>query len=335
MENHTAFLVWTKLELSVRCFGTNMKRLIIVTLLLIISLSNNAFALEVPPKPLGRVSDYTNTLSAGEIRELEQVLANYEQETTNQIAVVLMRSLEGDNLEDYSIRLAEQWKIGQIGKDNGVILLIFKQDRKIRIEVGYGLEAVLTDSLAGEIIRNNIAPYFRRGEFFGGIWNGVSAIISAIKGEYRVRSGADVPKIEEGPKPLSSPFPRWVIWMVLGSGVLIVLMFFGGIFLMNYWDWRAARVKNPGGLGLWAFLVQFFGLWIGGFLIYFARNFKVLIIGFIMFLAAILVSIFDYRKRPRDKSGAGGFGYWGGGSSGGSFSGGGGGFGGGGASGGW
>jgi uncharacterized protein len=164
-----------------------MKRFILFTiaLLLVISLNKSAFALEVPPKPLGRVSDYTGTLSNSEISELEQILAQFEQETTNQIAVVLMRSLEGDNLEDYSIRLAEQWKIGQEGKDNGVILLIVKQDRKIRIEVGYGLEGTLPDSLAGDIIRQAIAPKFRQGRFYEGIQAGVSAIIASTKGEYR------------------------------------------------------------------------------------------------------------------------------------------------------
>ncbi len=116
-----------------------MKRLILTVLLISISLTTNALALEVPSKPIGRISDYTNTLKTNEIQKLEQTLAQIERETTNQIAVVLIPTLAGDNLEDYSIRLADKWKIGQKGKDNGVILLIVKQDRKIRIEVGYGL----------------------------------------------------------------------------------------------------------------------------------------------------------------------------------------------------
>lgn len=162
-----------------------MKRLILTVLLISISLTTNALALEVPSKPIGRISDYTNTLKTNEIQKLEQTLTQFERETTNQIAVVLIPTLAGDNLEDYSIRLADKWKIGQKGKDNGVILLIVKQDRKIRIEVGYGLEGVLPDSRAGEIIRKNIAPYFRQSNFSSGIRNGIFAIMTATGGEHR------------------------------------------------------------------------------------------------------------------------------------------------------
>ena len=144
-----------------------------------------AHALEVPPQPRGRVSDYTDTLSLSEIRSLEQMMAQFERETTNQIAVLLIPTLAGDSLEDYSIRLAEKWQIGQEGRDNGVILLIVTQDRKIRMEVGYGLEGTLPDSLAGDIIRQAIAPKFRQGRFYEGIQAGVSAIIAATKGEYQ------------------------------------------------------------------------------------------------------------------------------------------------------
>jgi uncharacterized protein len=140
---------------------------------------------EVPPQPKGRVSDYTGTLIPSELRDLESVLAEFERKTTNQIAVLLIPTLAGDSLEDYSIRLAEKWRIGQAARDNGVILLIVKQDRKIRIEVGYGLEGVLPDSLAGDIIRQVIAPQFRQGQFYQGIRNGVDAIIAATKGEYK------------------------------------------------------------------------------------------------------------------------------------------------------
>ena len=125
----------------------------------------SAYALEVPPRPKGRVSDYTGTLTAADTGALESTLAEFERATTNQIAVLLIPTLAGDSLEDYSIRLAEKWKIGQEGRDNGVILLVVTQDRKIRIEVGYGLEGVLPDSLAGDIIRRVIAPKFRQGRF--------------------------------------------------------------------------------------------------------------------------------------------------------------------------
>jgi uncharacterized protein len=159
--------------------------LTLLTFVVIFVLALCAHALEVPPQPKGRVSDYTGILSLSEISSLEQMMAQFERETTNQIAVLLIPTLAGDSLEDYSIRLAEKWQIGQKGLDNGVILLIVTQDRKIRIEVGYGLEGTLPDSLAGEIIRQAIAPKFRQGRFYEGIQAGVSAIIAATKGEYR------------------------------------------------------------------------------------------------------------------------------------------------------
>jgi uncharacterized protein len=148
-------------------------------------LSVPAFALEVPERPEGRVTDHTGTLSQNEIAALEQKLAAFERETTNQTAVLLIPSLEGDNLEDYSIRLAEKWKIGQKGKNNGVILLVVKNERRLRIEVGYGLEGAIPDALAGFIIRNDIAPQFKAGQFYGGIDAGITAIMAATKGEYK------------------------------------------------------------------------------------------------------------------------------------------------------
>ena len=160
-------------------------KIIIPSLLLLCLWLSHASALEVPEYPKGRITDFTHTLSPNEISHLDKKLADFEKQTTNQIAVVMIPSLEGDNLEDYSIRLADKWKIGQKGKDNGVILLIVKNDRKLRIEVGYGLEGVLPDGLAGSIIRNKIAPYFKKQQFFHGINHGTTAIIEAISPSFR------------------------------------------------------------------------------------------------------------------------------------------------------
>lgn len=162
-----------------------MKPKIFFIWLVFFLLSGQAFALEVPARPEGRVTDLTGTLSRNEKVILERKLADFEKETTNQIAVLLMPTLKGDSLEDYSIRLAEKWKIGQKGRNNGAILLIVKADRKLRIEVGYGLEGSLPDALSGSIIRNEIAPRFKTGQFYQGIDAGLSAIIAATKGEYK------------------------------------------------------------------------------------------------------------------------------------------------------
>jgi uncharacterized protein len=143
------------------------------------------FALKVPPRPKGYVNDHAGFLSPSIKAQLENVLRTFDEKTSNQIVVATFPSLEGESLEDFSMRLAEAWKAGQAKKDNGVIFLIFKDDRKMRIEVGYGLEGVLTDALSGQIIREVVAPYFRRGDYSGGIEAGVSAIMKATQGEFK------------------------------------------------------------------------------------------------------------------------------------------------------
>jgi uncharacterized protein len=143
------------------------------------SLSN---ALEVPPLR-GRVNDYAKLLTQERAVALAAQLEKFEQETGHQIAVLTIPSLEGDSLEDFSIRVAETWKIGKKGFDNGAILLIARDDRKLRIEVGYGLEGVLPDAIASRIIREVITPRFRSGDFAGGIEAGVEAILKVTRGE--------------------------------------------------------------------------------------------------------------------------------------------------------
>jgi uncharacterized protein len=142
-----------------------------------------AFTLAVPSAPEARVNDYAGMLSQDAKASLESYLAGIENKTGIQIVVAAFPSLEEESLEDYSIRLAEKWKIGQKGKDNGVILLIFKQERKLRIEVGYGLEEKLPDATASAIIRNVIAPYFKTGDYDSGVTAGVQAIANTVMGE--------------------------------------------------------------------------------------------------------------------------------------------------------
>ena len=141
-----------------------------------------AFALEVPPLR-GRINDSAGLLSQEQSSQLEAELAQFENATGHQVAVLTLATLEGDSLEDFSIRVAEAWKIGHKGNDNGVMLIVAHDDRKIRIEVGYGLEGVLPDAVAYRIIQEVIIPRFRDRDFAGGIESGVSAIIQAIRGE--------------------------------------------------------------------------------------------------------------------------------------------------------
>lgn len=141
-----------------------------------------AYALDVPPLE-GRVNDRAGLLSPAAEQRLTSRLAAHEQATGAQLAVLTIESLEGAPVEDYSIRVVEAWKLGKKGQDNGVLLLVAKNDRKMRIEVGYGLEGSLPDILAGRIVRDVISPHFKQGDYEGGILLGVEAIIGKTGGE--------------------------------------------------------------------------------------------------------------------------------------------------------
>jgi uncharacterized protein len=149
---------------------------------LVLAILPIALALEVPALR-GRVNDYAGLLPSTKAQEIEERLAQFEKETGHQIAVLTVPGLEGDALEDFSIRVAENWKIGQKGFDNGAILVIAHKDRKLRIEVGYGLEGVLPDAIASRIIREVIVSRFRENNYSGGIEAGVDAILKAAIGE--------------------------------------------------------------------------------------------------------------------------------------------------------
>ncbi len=143
------------------------------------------YALKVPPRPDGYVTDKAGVLSVQAREKLEAFLHDFENKTSNQVIVVTFPSLEGESLEDFSMRLGEIWKVGQKGRDNGVMLLVFKNDRKMRIEVGYGLEGVLPDALAGRILNEVAVPYFKKGDYENGILEGVTAICQATQGEFK------------------------------------------------------------------------------------------------------------------------------------------------------
>ena len=138
-----------------------------------------------PDKPNRLVNDYTNTLTSNEINQLEQKLVAFNDSTTTQIAVVLIKSLDGYDVADYAVRLAEKWGIGGKENNNGVLVLASLGDRKITIQTGYGVEGALPDAISRRIIENEITPGFRSGQYFNGLNNGTSAIISYTKGEYK------------------------------------------------------------------------------------------------------------------------------------------------------
>ncbi|MES2417010.1 MAG: TPM domain-containing protein [Bacteroidota bacterium] len=157
---------------------------IIIALLLTLSYTLG-FAQDFPAKSNTLVNDYTNTLSADQIRALEQKLVAFDDSTSNQIAVVMLKSVGDYDINEYALELGRKWGIGGKGKNNGVILLIALGDRKMSIQTGYGLEGALPDIYTKRIIENDIKPFFKSGDYYSGIAAGTDSIISLTKGEYK------------------------------------------------------------------------------------------------------------------------------------------------------
>ncbi|MCW5201543.1 TPM domain-containing protein [Desulfobulbus sp. US4] len=180
--------------------------------LLLISLTVLPVSARTIPEFKGYVNDYAHMISGPAKAKLERTLESFERTDSTQLAVLTVDSLEGDPLEDFSIRVAEKWGIGQKGKDNGVLLVVAKKERRARLEVGYGLEGVLTDLLAGRIIDDIITPRFKLGQFDQGFESGAAAVIQATRGEFK----AVQTSTRRGGRSESSP--------------LLSYLFFGGIF---------------------------------------------------------------------------------------------------------
>lgn len=158
----------------------NYRTLLAAIILIMAASVLHVFAITIPPHASGYVNDYAHMLSYAQARQISTTLQKLEQKTSNQVVVATFNSLNGADLDDFSIKLADKWKIGHKNKDNGAILLIIKNDHRIRMEIGYGLEYVLTDAVTGMIIRHQIVPYFVHHEYFQGINNAVTAISDVL-----------------------------------------------------------------------------------------------------------------------------------------------------------
>ena len=272
------------------------------------------------PEYQGFVNDYAGLLSPAVKTQLDARLSQLEKETTAEVAVVTVKSLEGDSIDEYAVRLFEKWKIGKKDKNNGVLFLVALDDRKMRIEVGYGLEPLITDGRAGRIRDNDVIPRFKQDDYEGGIVAGVASI------EKYIRDGTPPAPLEEN--PVKSAFGDWV-------GVLFFLTIIT-IYLSGF----LARSKSIWMGGIWGAIAGvIIGLSIGGIV--------AIIVALLIFMALGLLtdSVLSKNYQKLQESGKAtdwhktGGGFWGGGGG----SGGGGGFGGfgggssggGGASGGW
>ena len=150
------------------------------------------------PKLEQRVTDVTNTLSFQEWRMLEKMVKEFEDTTSNQIAVLMVDTLNGEDINEFANKVFEFNKLGQAKKDNGVLLLISKNNREMRIEAGYGLEPVLTDAICSQIIRDDMRPQFQQGNYFGGIAAGIDAIERVTAGEYKAEKSSKAPAVSAG-----------------------------------------------------------------------------------------------------------------------------------------
>jgi uncharacterized protein len=276
-----------------------------------LTLASLVFALDVPPLT-GRVIDLAHVLPPNTVESLTARLKAHEETTSNQVTVLVLPSLEEEPLESFSHRVATTWKLGQKGTDNGVLLLVAIKERKIRIEVGYGLEGALTDARSAQIIRNEIVPRFRAGDAPGGVAAGVDAILKTIEGTYRA-SDKTAPGLDSD--AMGQVVVAVIVGLIVGLGFMSVHRLLGPV----------------AGTGLSVLLAP----WLV----------PALITGSVTLLLLTLISATGAGGRGRGRHGGDDWvwyssrsGGWGGGSfgrGGGGFSGGGGDFGGGGASGNW
>jgi uncharacterized protein len=292
--------------------SANMKVLARGLFLLVFFLAGSAVHAEVAVPPLtARVTDLTGTLSPSQRDALEQELRAFETRKGSQIAVLIVPTTQPEAIEQYSLRVAETWKLGRKGIDDGALLLVAKDDRALRIEVGYGLEGVIPDAVANRVIDEIIVPFFKQGDFYGGIQAGVSRLTRLVDGE-----------------PLPPSQARDRTWSGIADllPVAFIAVMIGGGFLGSLLGRLIGAAVSGGIVGV------VFWITIGSLL-------GALAAGVVVFLFTLAIG------GSGGRGGRGDFGGWSGGyssgsgggwgSGGGGFSGGGGGFGGGGASGRW
>jgi uncharacterized protein len=201
----------------------------------------------MPPSPAAHFNDYAGIVSGATAQRLDAALDQFERATSDQIVVAIYPTMQSDSsVEDYTVRLAQSWHAGLKGKDNGAVLFVFVDSHQIRIQVGYGLEPVLTDALCKRIISDEIAPRFRKGDYDGGMTAAVNAIMAATKGEYH-GTGRTVGDQMENVKGIAT--------------FAVFILFFIAISFINYWQ-RRSSVYARGGHSFASGMLM--GMFLGG-----------------------------------------------------------------------
>ena len=291
-----------------RLSGRSLPWLLGVWLLLATALADGAETQPIPPLR-ARVTDLTGTLAAGQQAKLDARLAAFERAKGAQIAVLIVATVQPETIEQYALRVVEAWQLGRQGIDDGALLLVARDDRKLRIEVGYGLEGVLNDATAKRIVSETISPRFRQGDFAGGIDAGVDALLKVVGGEPLPPPAAAPSQRADGG---DSPFET-----LLMVGFMIVFVI--GRMLRAIFGSLLAAIIVAVAAGVLAALLL-------------SSLLAAVIIGVLAFFASLLIGALGSGVRT---AGGGPWRSGGGGGRSGGFSGGGGRFGGGGASGGW
>ena len=244
---------------------SGVRKCLLMALVALVALISPVIAEPTYPELTGRITDQAGLLTAADKADIESQLASLEQTSTDQLAVVTVKSLDGYSIEDYGIGLAGKWGIGQKGKDNGILLIVAPNDRKVRIEVGRRLEPMMTDTMSTLIIENAILPKFRRGDFGGGIKDGVRDIKTVLLGdaeEVKQRAGG-----ARNPQNDPTVMLHVIIWLLIVALIVWInyrnLRSVGAGQTMGP-DGRRRMRRNggiiviPGGSGNWG------GGWSGG-----------------------------------------------------------------------
>ncbi|RYG13425.1 MAG: TPM domain-containing protein [Chitinophagaceae bacterium] len=227
-----------------------MKKLIILTFAVLCF--KLGFAQEFPAKPNTLVNDYTNTLTAEQISRLENKLVAFDDSTSSQITVVIMKTINDHDINEYALELGRKWGVGGAKKNNGVVLLVAIGDRKLSIQTGYGLEGALPDIYTKRIIEDDIKPYFKTGNYYEGIEEGTNSIISLVKGEYK----NDNPKSKQkGSKGMSGAIVIIIIIIIViilrkgGGGGGSEVIGGRGVADALFWSMLLGGGRNSGGGG--------------------------------------------------------------------------------------
>ena len=210
------------------------------------ALSVSVWAVNVPPLN-GRVNDNARLMTSREKQEAEEYMAALESKSGVQIAVLTVKSLRGESLEEYSMNVAEKWQLGDKGKDNGCLLLVAYDERGVRIETGYGLEGSLTDTKCGLIIRNVIIPEFKEGDYGEGILKGVKAMGGVVSGdvetEKQLQKNEDA--LEEDVASALFAMIFILIWAFIVLSALLRRYGIWGLFIWNMMGRRGPRPRRP------------------------------------------------------------------------------------------